>query len=109
MLLINKKQSSFIIFTTNVIKQKAMSLELDLQNRSGNKCELCQSKNNLSSLLVEPTTHGGLDENVYVCDASIIPKIGNANLSLTIGGFAIRLAQHLIKKNNGKPDYKDFC
>ena len=37
-------------------------------------------------------------ENVYVCDASIIPKIGNANLSLTIGGFAIRLAQHLIKE-----------
>lgn len=44
-----------------------MSLEKDLQVRSGNKCELCQSTENLSALIVEPATHGGLDENLFTC------------------------------------------
>lgn len=41
-------------------------------------------------------------DNVFICDASVIPKIGNANLSITIGGFAIRLAEYLIKIYKGK-------
>ncbi|MFL2552072.1 MAG: GMC family oxidoreductase [Gammaproteobacteria bacterium] len=39
----------------------------------------------------------GID-NLYVCDASVLPKIGNANLSLTLVALAIRLSNH-IKKN----------
>jgi choline dehydrogenase-like flavoprotein len=35
--------------------------------------------------------------NLYVCDASIFPKIGNVNLSLSIGLFAIRLSKLLHK------------
>ncbi len=34
-------------------------------------------------------------KNLYVCDASVIPKIGNANLTLTISALATRLASHL--------------
>lgn len=37
-------------------------------------------------------------ENLYVCDGSVLPKIGNANLSLTIAGLAVRLARILANK-----------
>ena len=37
-------------------------------------------------------------DNLYVCDASVIPKIGNANLSIAISSFAIRLAKYISKK-----------
>ena len=33
--------------------------------------------------------------NLYICDASVFRKIGNVNLSATIGLFAIRLARRL--------------
>ena len=58
----------------------------------------CRMGHDARSSVVDPNLKYHGCENVYVCDASIIPKIGNANLSLTIGGFAIRLAQHLIKE-----------
>ena len=34
-------------------------------------------------------------DNLYICDASIFPKIGNVNLSATIALFAVRLARRL--------------
>ena len=37
-------------------------------------------------------------ENLFICDASIIPKIGNSNLSLTIACFALRLSDYLNRK-----------
>ena len=37
-------------------------------------------------------------ENLFICDASVIPKIGNSNLSLTIACFALRLSGYLDKK-----------
>lgn len=58
----------------------------------------CRMGEDVRTSVVDPNLKYHGCENVYVCDASIIPKIGNANLSLTIGGFAIRLAQHLIKE-----------
>jgi len=36
-------------------------------------------------------------KNLYICDASVIPKIGNANLVYTISALALRLAAHLKK------------
>jgi choline dehydrogenase-like flavoprotein len=36
-------------------------------------------------------------KNLYICDSSILPIIGNVNLSATIGLFAIRLAKHIKK------------
>ena len=33
--------------------------------------------------------------NLFVCDTSVIPKIGNANLVFTISAFSIRLANYL--------------
>lgn len=36
--------------------------------------------------------------NLYICDASIFPWIGNANLFLTISLFSIRLSKYLKKK-----------
>jgi hypothetical protein len=41
-------------------------------------------------------------ENLFICDASIIPKIGNSNLSLTIACFALRLSNYLCRKYNDK-------
>ena len=43
-----------------------MGLEQDLQTRSGNKCELCASTDNLSVLEVSPSD-GSIDRSVYVC------------------------------------------
>ena len=37
-------------------------------------------------------------KNLYICDSSILPIIGNVNLSATIGLFAIRLAKHIKNK-----------
>lgn len=37
-------------------------------------------------------------QNLYICDASVIGNIGNANLFLTIALHAIRLAKHLSKR-----------
>ena len=34
-------------------------------------------------------------ENLFICDGSIIPKIGNSNLALTIACFALRLSDYL--------------
>lgn len=41
-------------------------------------------------------------ENLFICDASVIPKTGNSNLSLTIASFALRLSDHLNNRNHGK-------
>ena len=40
-------------------------------------------------------------KNLYVCDASVIPKIGNANLTFTIVAFALRLADYLTIHSDG--------
>jgi choline dehydrogenase-like flavoprotein len=37
-------------------------------------------------------------KNIYICDASIFPTAGNANISLSIAAFAHRLTDHLKTK-----------
>ena len=44
-----------------------MSLLEDLQNRSGNQCELCASTKDLSIYEVPPTSTGGVDGSVLTC------------------------------------------
>lgn len=44
-----------------------MSLLEDLQNRSGNQCELCASTTDLSIYEVPPTSTGGVDGSVLTC------------------------------------------
>ena len=44
-----------------------MSIELELQNRSGSKCELCASSIGLKIFEVKPTSNRGGDENIMVC------------------------------------------
>jgi choline dehydrogenase-like flavoprotein len=36
-------------------------------------------------------------DNVWICDGSVFPTVGNANPSLTIAALALRLADHLTK------------
>lgn len=43
-----------------------MSVEQDLKNRSGSKCELCQSSENLSAFEVAPSD-GSADQSIYIC------------------------------------------
>lgn len=45
-----------------------MSLLQELENRSGNKCELCSSQSNLSIYEVPPTSTGGIDGSAIICD-----------------------------------------
>ena len=60
------------------LKKAEMSLELDLQNRSGNTCELCVSSENLAIYEVKPssTGGGGIDGSLLGC-AICIEQIEN--------------------------------
>jgi protein PhnA len=44
-----------------------MSLLQDLQNRSGNQCELCAAKNDLIIYEVPPISTGGVDGSALIC------------------------------------------
>lgn len=44
-----------------------MSIEKELQARSGSKCELCGNTDGLTVFEVQPTSNRGGDENVLVC------------------------------------------
>ncbi|MCB9257324.1 MAG: PhnA domain-containing protein [Chitinophagales bacterium] len=44
-----------------------MSLEKELQSRSGNKCELCGSEENLAAYIVPPHTETLASKSIYAC------------------------------------------
>ena len=48
-----------------------MSLLQELQDRSGNQCELCASKDNLSIYEVPPISTGGVDGSLLACSTCI--------------------------------------
>jgi len=48
-----------------------MSLERDLQKRSGSQCELCANPENISVYTVLPTKKGGLEESIMACKTCI--------------------------------------
>ena len=48
-----------------------MSIERELNKRSGSKCELCGAEENLKVYEVLPTKKGGLDENILACSTCI--------------------------------------
>ena len=48
-----------------------MSLQQDLENRSGNKCELCGEIHNLSIYEVKPTSTGGVDGSLLACETCV--------------------------------------
>lgn len=48
-----------------------MSLLQELQDRSGNQCELCSSTNNLKIYEVPPISTGGVDGSILACENCI--------------------------------------
>jgi protein PhnA len=48
-----------------------MSIERELNKRSGSKCELCGAEENLKVYEVLPTKKGGLDESILACSTCI--------------------------------------
>lgn len=60
-----------------------MSLLQDLQDRSGNQCELCTSTNELSIYEVPPVSVGGVDGSILACatckEQIENPEVTNAN------------------------------
>jgi protein PhnA len=48
-----------------------MSLLQELEDRSGNQCELCASKNNLAIYEVPPISTGGVDGSLLACETCI--------------------------------------
>ncbi|WP_299106683.1 alkylphosphonate utilization protein [uncultured Tenacibaculum sp.] len=48
-----------------------MSLLQELQDRSGNQCELCASKNELKIYEVPPISTGGVDGSLFACSTCI--------------------------------------
>lgn len=45
-----------------------MKLEEQLQQRSGNQCELCKSADALNIFEVAPAPHSNADDNILICD-----------------------------------------
>ena len=48
-----------------------MSIERELNKRSGSKCELCGATENLKVYEVLPTRKGGIDESILACSTCI--------------------------------------
>ncbi len=48
-----------------------MSIERELNKRSGSKCELCGTTENLKVYQVLPTKKGGIDESILACTTCI--------------------------------------
>jgi protein PhnA len=53
-----------------------MSLDRELNKRSGGQCELCAATENLKVYTVLPTQKGGIDESVFAC-ATCVNQIEN--------------------------------
>jgi protein PhnA len=53
-----------------------MSIERELNKRSGGKCELCGATEHLQVYTVLPTRKGGIDESIMAC-ATCIDQIEN--------------------------------
>ena len=45
-----------------------MSIENELQERSGSKCELCSATDNLCTYNIPPNSDGSADQSILVCD-----------------------------------------
>jgi len=59
-----------------------MSIERELNKRSGSKCELCGAEENLKVYEVLPTKKGGLDESILACSTCIDQIENPDNLDL---------------------------
>ena len=65
-------QAKAIISNFASLKQtEIMSIERELNKRSGSKCELCGAEENLKVYQVLPTKKGGLDESILACTTCI--------------------------------------
>ena len=53
-----------------------MAFERELNKRSGSKCELCTSEENLNEYVVLPNKKGGVEESILAC-ATCIDQIEN--------------------------------
>ncbi|MGB1248191.1 MAG: PhnA domain-containing protein [Chitinophagales bacterium] len=59
-----------------------MSLEKELQARSGGKCELCTNEDNLVAYIIPPSTEGVLKNAIHACEKCRIELDGNATADL---------------------------
>jgi protein PhnA len=64
------------LFSLTFAKKSTMSLDRELNKRSGGQCELCAATENLKVYTVLPTQKGGIDESVFAC-ATCIDQIEN--------------------------------
>ena len=65
-------QAKAIISNFASLKQtEIMSIERELNKRSGSKCELCGAEENLKVYQVLPTKKGGLDESILACSTCV--------------------------------------
>ena len=73
-----------------------MSLDRELNKRSGGQCELCAATENLKVYTVLPTKKGGIDESVFAC-ATCVDQIENPdNVDLNHWRFSsIRLTKDM--------------
>ena len=94
---INKVQKFFF----NIVKNNNKFKKFNINNKSlipgAHYSGTCRMGSNKSNSVIDANLRYHGIKNLYVCDSSIIPKIGNANLVYTISAFSIRLANYLKK------------
>jgi len=99
---INKVQKLFLNIVKNDSKFKKFNINRKCLMPGAHYSGTCRMGSGKSISVVDTNLRYHGIKNLYVCDASVIPKIGNANLVFTISAFSIRLAYYLRKfvKNN---------
>lgn len=91
-----QRQIKESLFNQAVFKNYSIS---DISFTSGaHYSGTCRLGFNPKSSVVDKNLKYHQINNLYICDSSVLPFIGNSNLFFTISLFSIRLAKHLYKK-----------
>jgi hypothetical protein len=102
MLDIQHQQNQFIKILRNNSKFEKFNINSDDLISGAHYSGTCRMGFDKTESVVDSNLRYHEIKNLFICDSSVIPKIGNANLVFTISAFSIRLANYLknlIKDN----------
>lgn len=61
----------FVFLKKLIPSTEYMSIQSELESRSGSKCELCNSALDLQAYQVKPVNNGGIDEHLLACTTCV--------------------------------------
>ena len=96
---IQNLQDQFPKITKNNCKFEKFDISSDNLISGAHYSGTCRMGFDKNSSVVDSNLKYHDIKNLYICDSSVIPKIGNANLVFTISAFSLRLANYLKNLN----------